>query len=128
MFDQLKNLSELPKILGKAREVQERMQRMQEELGRRTVEGEAGAGMVRVTMNGRMEVVRVRIDYARLGVLNDAGKLPMSAGDFEMLEDLIAAASRAAQEKAGELVRSEMARIADEVGVPPGLMQGQLPG
>lgn len=128
MFDQLKNLAELPKILGKAREVQERMKQMQEDLGRKTVEADAGAGMVRVTMNGRLEVVRVRIDYARLGVLNDAGKLPMSAGDFEMLEDLIAAATRAAHEKAGELVRSEMARIADEVGVPPGLLQGQLPG
>lgn len=113
MFDALKNLGSLPGLMAKAREVQEKMKAMQEELSHKTVSADAGGGMVEATCNGRMELVRVRIDKARL-----------DPADTEMLEDLIVAAVGAAQAKAAEMAKSEMGRVASEMGLPPGMLPG----
>lgn len=113
MFDALKNLGSLPGLMAKAKEMQERMSAMQDELGRKTVSADAGGGLVEATCNGRRELVRVKIDKARLDV-----------NDTEMLEDLIVAAVHAAQEKAADLAKSEMQRVASEMGVPPGMLPG----
>ena len=113
MFDALKNLGNLPGLMAKAREMQDRMNALQEELGRKTVTAEAGGGLVEATCNGRRELVRVRIDKSRLDL-----------GDTEMLEDLIVAAVHAAQAKAADLAKSEMSRVATEMGVPPGMLPG----
>ena len=113
MFDALKNLGNLPGLMAKAREMQDRMTAMQEELGRQTVTADAGGGLVEATCNGRRELVRVRIDKSRLDL-----------GDTEMLEDLIVAAVHAAQAKAADLAKSEMNRVAAEMGVPPGMLPG----
>ena len=113
MFDALKNLGSLPGLMAKAREMQDRMNAMQEELGRKTVTADAGGGMVEATCNGRRELVRVRIDKSRL-----------DPNDTEMLEDLIVAAVHAAQAKAAELAKSEMNRVATEMGLPPGMLPG----
>ena len=113
MFDALKNLGSLPGLMAKAREMQDRMKSMQEELASKTATADAGGGMVEATCNGRMELVRVRIDKSRVDL-----------NDTEMLEDLIVAAVQAAQAKASELAKSEMQRVASEMGLPPGMLPG----
>ena len=113
MFDALKNLGNLPGLMAKAREVQDKMKAMQEELARKTVSADAGGGMVEATCNGKMELVRVRIDKSRV-----------DPSDTEMLEDLIVAAVHAAQTKAAEMAKSEMGRVASEMGLPPGMLPG----
>ena len=111
MFDALKNLGSLPGLMAKAREMQEKMAAMQEELGRKTVTADSGGGIVEATCNGRRELVRIRIDKSRFDV-----------NDTEMLEDLIVAAVRAAEDKAADLAKSEMQRVAGDMGLPPGML------
>ena len=112
MFDALKNLGSLPGLMAKAREMQDKMKAMQEALAHQTVTADAGAGAVEATCNGRLELVRVRINKERLADPNDT----------EMLEDLVVAAVHAAQGKAAELAKSEMQRAAAEMGLPPGML------
>jgi DNA-binding YbaB/EbfC family protein len=113
MFDALKNLGSLPGLLAKAREMQDRMKAVQDELARKTVEADAGGGMVTATVNGRLEVVRIRIDQSKIDV-----------NDTDMLEDVTVAAIAAAQGKAAEMIRQEMSRVAGEMGLPPGALPG----
>ncbi len=88
MFGKIGDLASLMKNAGK---IQESMAKAAEALGRIEVQGEAGGGGVVVKMNGRMEVVSVRIDP----------KLTTD-GDVELLEDLVAAATNAALVKVRE--------------------------
>jgi DNA-binding YbaB/EbfC family protein len=111
MFDSLKNLGNLPGLMQKAREMQEKMQQLQEELARKQVEADAGGGMVSAIVNGRLEVVKIRIDKTRVDV-----------NDTEMLEDLIVAAINAAQTKAAAMMKDEMQKIAGDIGLPPGML------
>jgi nucleoid-associated protein EbfC len=113
MFDALKNLGNLPGLMQKAREMQEKMKAMQEELAKRQVSADAGGGMVSATVNGRMELVKVRIDKSKI-----------DPNDTEMLEDLITAAVAAAQNKAGEMVKQEMSKMSSDLGLPPGALPG----
>ena len=112
MFDALKNLGSLPGLMAKAREMQDKMKAMQEELARKTVTAAAGGGAVNATCNGRLELVRLKIEKDRLPDPNDT----------EMLEDLIVAAVHAAQNKAAEMAKGEMQRAASEMGLPPGML------
>jgi len=95
--------------------LQAAMQEMQQRLGQISVEGNAGAGMVVVTVNGRMEVTKCAIS-------EEAMKL----GDREMLADLVAAAVNMAIVKAREEVAKAGQAIAQDAGVPlpPGMMPG----
>lgn len=111
MFDALKNLGSLPGLMAKAKEMQEKMRAAQEELGRKQVSADAGGGMVEATVNGRLELVRIRID-----------KNKVNAEDLEMIEDLVVAAVNAAQSKAGEMMREEMQKTAGDLGLPPGML------
>ena len=111
MFDALKNMGSLPGLMAKAREMQEKMKQVQEELGRKQVTADAGAGMVQATVNGRLELVKIKIDKSKIDL-----------NDTEMLEDVIVAAVHAAQEKSSEQVKSEMQRVAGEMGLPPGML------
>jgi DNA-binding YbaB/EbfC family protein len=113
MFDALKSLGNPMDLMRKAREMQENIQKMQEELARQTLTADAGGGMVSAVVNGRMEVVKVRIDKSKIDL-----------NDTEMLEDVITAAIAAAQAKAGEMMRSEMQKMAAGAGLPPGLLPG----
>ena len=124
MFDNLKNLGNLGSLMAKAGEMRERMTKMQEELGQRTVTGDAGAGMVSATVNGRLELVKLTIDRTRLGPTDEAGKTALAQADVEMLEDLIAAAVRAAQNKAADMMKAEMGKLAGEMGLPAGALPG----
>ena len=111
MFDSLKNLGNLGSLMTKAKEMQERMKGLQEELARKTVTAEAAGGMVQATVNGRLELVKLQIDKSRIDV-----------NDTEMLEDVIVAAVRAGQAKAAEMSKAEMTKMAGEMGLPPGML------
>ena len=100
-------------LMRKAKEMQENMQKVQEELARQTVSADAGGGMVSAVVNGRMEVVKVRIDKSRIDV-----------NDTDLLEDVITAAITAAQGKAADMMRTQMQKIAADAGLPPGLLPG----
>jgi nucleoid-associated protein EbfC len=113
MFDALKNIANLPSLLSKAREVQEKMQQAREELGRKTVSADAGGGMVEATVNGQLGLVRLRIDKSKI-----------DPNDTELLEDLTVAAVRAAQKKANEMVKQEMEKATGGLGLPPGMIPG----
>ena len=113
MFDALKNLGNLGDIMKKARMMQDQMKRMQEELGQKQLTADAGGGMVTATVNGRMELLKLKIDKSRV-----------DPNDTEMLEDLIVAAVHAAQTKAAEMMKQEMQKAASEIGIPPGMLGG----
>ena len=111
MLDVLKNLGSLPGLMAKAREMQDKMKAMQDELARRHVSADAGGGMVEATVNGRLELVKLKIDKSRV-----------DPNDTEMLEDLVVAAVSAAQAKAAEMVQDEMQKMAGDLGLPPGML------
>ena len=112
MFDGLKNLGGMMDLLKNAKQIQEKMQAMQQELGRKTVTADAGAGMVSATVNGRMELVKLNIDKS---------KMP-DPSDTDVLEDVIVAAVNAAQGKAAEMMKAEMQKAAADMGLPPGML------
>ena len=126
MLDNLKNLGglgDLGGLMAKAKEVQAKMEAMQDELARTRTTADAGAGIVEATVNGKMELVKVRIDRSRLGTPG-AEKLELADADVEMLEDLLVAAVAAAQAKAADLAKAEMAKMAGDLGLPPGMLPG----
>ena len=113
MFDGLKGLGNLPGLMAKAREMQDKMQAMQEDLAKKQVTSDAGGGMVQATCNGRLELVKLRIDKSKI-----------DPNDTDMLEDVIVAAVAAAQAKAADAAKEEMAKMAQEMGLPPGMLPG----
>ena len=98
----------IAQLMQKAQKMQENMQRAQEELANVEVTGSAGGGMVSVTITGRMECRKVRIDP---GVLSDQ----------EMLEDLIAAAFNDAVGKANAASQEKMGAATAGMPIPPGM-------
>lgn len=106
MFKELGQLAGLMKNLPK---LQENMQQLQQRLGQVAAEGCAGAGMVRVRVNGRMEVTACLISEET-----------MQLNDREMLEDLVKSATNQALEKVRQLVAEETAKMAGGLGLPPG--------
>ena len=113
MFDALKGLGNLPGLMAKAREMQDKMKAMQEDLARRQVTADAAGGMVSATVNGRLELVKLRIDKSKI-----------DPADTDMLEDVIVAAVAAAQNRASEEAKEEMQKMASEMGLPPGMLPG----
>lgn len=111
MFDALKNLGNLGDLMKKARDMQDQMQRMQEELARKHITADAGGGMVQATVNGKLELVKLKIDKTRI-----------DPTDTEMLEDVIVAAVHAAQVRAMESAQEEMRKAAGDMGLPPGML------
>ncbi|MFK8017220.1 MAG: YbaB/EbfC family nucleoid-associated protein [Gammaproteobacteria bacterium] len=94
------------KLLKQAKKMQEDMERAQAELANKEVTGEAGGGMVKVTMNGRHEVRGVTIDEALVG------------DDKDMLEDLMAAACNDAVRRVAELTQNEMSGLSAGMKLP----------
>jgi nucleoid-associated protein EbfC len=93
-------------LMKQAQEMQARMQKVQEEVAAMAVEGESGAGLVKVSMNGRHEVRRVHIDGSLL------------SEDKEVLEDLLAAACNDAVRKVAAAQQEKMAGMAAGLGLP----------
>lgn len=112
----------LGNLMRQAQQIQENMQKAQAELGSLEVIGEAGGGMVRVTMNGRHEVRGVRIDAAALGqLLAPASPDNATAADKEMLEDLVAAAINDAVRKVEAKVQEKFSGMMAGMALPAGL-------
>ena len=111
MLDAFKNLGNLGDLMNKARQMQDQMKSMQEELAKKQVTADAGGGMVQATVNGRMELVKLRIDKSKVDV-----------NDTELLEDLVVAAVHGAQGRAAEMMKAEMQKLTSEMGLPPGLL------
>jgi DNA-binding YbaB/EbfC family protein len=111
MFKELGQIAGLMRHLPK---IKEEMERLQQRLGQLTAEGDAGAGTVRVRVNGRMEVLACQLS-------DEALKL----GDREMLEDLIRAATNQALERVRQQTAEETSKMAAGFGIPAGL---NLPG
>ena len=96
-------------LMRQAQQMQENMKRMQEQLASIEVEGQSGAGMVKVMMTCRHDVKRVTIDES---LLKD---------DKDMLEDLIAAAFNDAVRRVEVTVKEKMGGITASMGLPPGM-------
>ena len=105
MFNPLK----MGEMLSKANEAQEEIKRR---LAETVVEGESGGGAVRVTMNGKKELMKLRLDPA--AVVGLAGEKP----DVEMLEDLIVAAVNSAARKADEAIQSNIQGMLGGLKIP----------
>ncbi len=101
--------TDLSQLMQQAQKMQDQMQKAQEELANLEVQGEAGGGMVRVTMTGRNEVRKISIDDALL------------AEDRDMLEDVIAAAFNDGLRKVQKMIESKYAGMTSGLGLPAGL-------
>ena len=95
-------------LMKQAQQMQEKMQKMREEIAQLEVTGEAGAGLVKITINGAHNCRRVEIDPS----LMEDGK--------EMLEDLIAAAYNDAVRRVDDLQKEKMESITAGMPLPPG--------
>jgi len=98
----------LDDLMKQAQQMQGKMQKMQEEAAKAEVEGQSGAGMIKVVMTGRHDVRKVTIDPSLL------------SEDKEILEDLLAAAVNDAVRKVDENSHSAMSDLTSGMQMPPG--------
>jgi DNA-binding YbaB/EbfC family protein len=107
----LSGLGKMKEMMDQAKQMQEQMER---KLAETVVEASSGGGVVTVRMNGKKEVLRIRIDPTAIG---------SSGSDLELLEDLIAAAVNEAGRRAEEAMKSSVAGMMGGLGLPdiPGL-------
>lgn len=98
----------LGNLMRQAQQMQEQMQRMQEEIAKMEITGESGAGMVKVTMNGRHEVKAVNIDPS------------VFEEDKDFLEDLIAAAVNDAVQRVQQTTQERTGELTSGLNLPPG--------
>ncbi len=94
-------------LLEQAKQLQERLSSVQNEVASRTAEGRAGGGMVTAVVNGRLEVVRVHIDPSLL-----------ETPDREMLQDLVVAAVNDGIRAAQQVVAQEMQKVTGGLPIP----------
>lgn len=113
MFGQLGNLADLMRNAG---QIRESVAKATEALGQLQVEGSSGGGAVTAKVNGRMEMVSLRIDPKLL-----------ADGDAELLEDLVVSAVNAAMAKARDSAAQSLASVAGGLTLPPGLFPGGAP-
>lgn len=100
-------MKDMQGILRQAQQMQERLARLQEELAGKTVEASAGGGMVTVVVNGRQEVLSIRIE-----------KEVVSPEDVELLQDLVAGAVNEAISRSRKMMADEMAKITGGMNLP----------
>jgi nucleoid-associated protein EbfC len=96
-------------LMKQAQAMQENMRRMQDQLATLEVEGQSGAGLVKVTMTCKHDVKRISIDPTLVG------------DDKEMLEDLVAAAFNDAARRVEQTVSEKMGSVTAGLGLPPGM-------
>jgi len=108
----MKGMPDMSQLMKQAQQFQAKMAKMQEEIGKRTVEASAGGGMVNVVANGNQEIVSVRIE-----------REVVDPDDVEMLQDLIMAAVSDALSKAKNMMNEEMGKLTKGLNIPgmPGL-------
>lgn len=95
-------------LMKQAQQMQERVQKLQEDVAKTEVTGESGAGLVKITMTGRHDVRKVNIDNSLLGEAKD------------VLEDLIAAAMNDAVRRAEKNQQDKMSELTAGIPLPPG--------
>jgi DNA-binding YbaB/EbfC family protein len=94
-------------MMKQAQQLQSKMMKLQEELADKTVESSSGGGMVKVTANGRQQILSIQIE-----------KEVVDPADVEMLQDLVLAAINDALAKAQEMVSSEMGKLTGGLNIP----------
>jgi DNA-binding YbaB/EbfC family protein len=117
MFDMFRNMGQMASLLGRLPKIQEEMSKYQQRLGQISAEGDAGAGMVKVKVNGRFEMLACTLSEEAL-----------KFQDREMLEDLIKAATNQAVEKVRQAAAEAAQNMASELGIPPGMLPGSDQG
>jgi len=95
-------------LMKQAQQMQENMKKAQDQIAAMEIEGESGAGMVKVVLTGKYEVRRVHID-------------PSVMDDREMLEDLVAAAVNSAVHKVEAVAAEKMSGFTAGLNLPPGM-------
>ncbi|WP_282601788.1 YbaB/EbfC family nucleoid-associated protein [Paracoccus sp. PARArs4] len=110
MIKGLGGLGDMAKMMKTAKEMQERMTQIQEEMANITVTGESGAGLVKATCSAKGELKSLDIDPSIF--------VP---SEKEVVEDLILAAVKEAQRLAEDKMQSEMSRMAESLGLPAGM-------
>src|SRR5947209_19455549 len=100
MFKEIGQIASMMRNLPKIRE---EMERLQQRLGQITADGEAGGGMVKVRVNGKMEVLSCVFSAEAMG-------------DRELLQDMVAAAVNQALQRARQLVAEETTKVASGLG------------
>lgn len=100
-------MGNMQKMMKQVQKMQADMARMQEELGTREVEGTAGGGMVTVVVNGKQEVMSIKIKPEAV-----------DPDDVEMLEDMVLAAVKEAMRKSQDMVTEEMGKITGGMKIP----------
>ena len=99
----------LGNLMKQAQKMQEEVQRLQAEIANTEIVGEAGGGMVRVTMNGRHDLKSVEIDPV------------LMSDDKSMLEDLLAAAVNDANRRVEAMSKEKLASVTAGINLPPGI-------
>lgn len=100
-------MKDMQEVLRQAQRMQERLARVQEELAGKTVEASSGGGMVTAVVNGRQEVVSIRIE-----------KEVVSPEDVDLLQDLVAGAVNEAMSRSRKMMADEMAKITGGMNLP----------
>ena len=108
MIKGLGGFGDMAKMMKTAKEMQDKMAQMQEDLAGITVTGESGAGLVKATCTAKGELTALDIDPSIF--------VP---SEKEVVEDLILAAIKDAQKRAQDRMQSEMSRMTSELGLPP---------
>ena len=101
---------DISSLMKQAQDFQQKMGQVQEELAKKTVTSEVGGGMVKVTVNGKQELLTIQIE-----------KEVIDPEDVDMLQDLIIAAVNDALNKSQEMVAAEMSKLTGGLNIP-GLM------
>jgi DNA-binding YbaB/EbfC family protein len=107
MLKGLGNLGDMAKMMKTAKEMQEKMTTLQEEMATMTVTGESGAGLVKATCTLKSELTALDIDPSIF-----------QPDEKEVVEDLILAAIKDAQAKAADKAQAEMAKLTEGLGLP----------
>jgi len=97
----------IQEMMKQAQKVKMKLEKVQAEVGERTVEGTAGGGMVVVTCNGKNEILKVKIE-----------KEVVSPDEIDMLQDLIVAATNQALTRAQEMMQTEVAKVTGGMNMP----------
>ncbi|MBN2284622.1 MAG: YbaB/EbfC family nucleoid-associated protein [Deltaproteobacteria bacterium] len=100
-------MTNINKIMKQAQKMQEKMMQMQEELASKTVEASSGGGMVTAVVNGKNELVSLKIERA-----------VVDPEDIEMLQDLIVAAVNEGVRRAQDMAQEEMSKITGGLNIP----------
>jgi len=108
----MKGIPNMGQLMKQAQQFQNKIAKLQDELGEQTVEASAGGGMVSALVNGKQELISIKIDPEVI-----------DPDDVEMLQDLIIASVNDALTKAKNMVNDEMAKVTKGLNIPgmPGM-------